>query len=70
VEDSALDISLVICTFDRLAHLSRLLSMLLRQQTSLRFEIIVVDNHPPAAAAARQEGIKWIEEPRTGLLRA
>lgn len=67
MEDRALDISLVICTYDRPARVARLLPLLARQQTSFRFEIVVVDNHPGSGVPVRQDGVRWLEEPRRGL---
>ena len=67
MEDRRFDISVVICTFDRPTELGRLLAALATQRTSLRFEVIVVENHPGPGWSPPSEGARWIQEPREGL---
>ncbi|MBZ5602619.1 MAG: glycosyltransferase [Acidobacteriia bacterium] len=63
--------SIVICTCNRAEALDRLLASILRQQSGLAFEIIVVDNHPASGSTAELKTkfpqVRWIEEPRSGV---
>jgi len=67
----SLDVSIVICTCARPAQLERLLKSIQRQQTSLAYEIIVVDNRPEGDAIAglkgRFENVRWAVEHKEGL---
>ena len=67
----SLDVSIVICTCARPAQLERLLTSIQRQQTSLAYEIIVVDNKPEgdaiAGLKARFENVRWAVEHKEGL---
>jgi GT2 family glycosyltransferase len=72
--DEAPEISVVISTYDRPFALARCLHALLLQDTSHRFEIIVVDNCPQLGAltalAAQFPSLRWLHQPVTGLSRA
>jgi glycosyltransferase involved in cell wall biosynthesis len=68
------EVSIVICTRDRPDRLKRLLDSIRQQQTTLIFEVIVVDNHPASLALEPLKGgldwVHWTVEPRAGLSRA
>ena len=64
---SGFDVSVIICTCGPPAGLSRVLESVRRQRTSLRFEIIVVDNRTERTAEAPPPGVRWIVEERAGL---
>ena len=65
------EVSIVICTRDRPDRLKRLLDSIRQQQTTLIFEVIVVDNHPASLALEPLKGgldwVHWTVEPRAGL---
>src|SRR5712691_3895642 len=67
----AVDVSIVVCTFDRPAALEVALGHLTRQKTDLRLEIIVVDNHPESGLTPpivrSIAGARLISESRRGL---
>jgi glycosyltransferase involved in cell wall biosynthesis len=69
-----IDISIVLCTFDRPASLARCLHALQQQQTPRTFEIIVVDNHPASNLTtpliATFPSVRWEQEALPGLSRA
>lgn len=74
-----MDISVVICTFDRLESLSRALRSCLQQDVpdSLAFEIIVVGNSPEGNArdaveqiATAQVTMTYVHEPRSNISHA
>jgi len=64
-------VSIVICTFQRAESLERLLISIERQVTELVYEIVVVDNHPTSCGCEdlklEYPCIRWIDEPRRGL---
>jgi glycosyltransferase involved in cell wall biosynthesis len=65
------DVSIVICTCARPAQLERLLKSIQRQEATLAYEIIVVDNKPEQDAIAglklRFENVRWAIEQKLGL---
>lgn len=69
-----MDISVVMATYNRCASLDPALQALLKQQTSLKYEVIVVDNNSDddtaakiQAYAAQDTRIKYVFEPRQGV---
>jgi glycosyltransferase involved in cell wall biosynthesis len=64
-------VSIIICTFQRGESLERLLLSIERQITELTYEVVVVDNDPASRSCESQKirypGIRWIDEPRQGL---
>ena len=69
-----LDVSVVVCTYNRAALLTRTVESLFAQKTEAAFEILVVDNNSsdntPAAVASLQTQspvtLSYIHEPRQG----
>ena len=69
--DSGIDVSVIVATRDRPDDLRACLGSLVAQQTTRRFEIIVVDNHPASGitppVVAGFTGVRLVTEPRGGL---
>ena len=63
------DASVVVCTCGRPAALERLLNSIARQNTSLRYEVIVVNNLPGTELPIKTTfgQARWIDEWRRGL---
>jgi len=70
----AVEISVIVPTYDRPAALVRCLGSLILQRSARAFEIIVVDNHPQSgltsAVAAQFPGVRWLQEPTPGVSHA
>jgi len=64
------DVSIVICTCRAGVRLTRLLESVWKQRTSLRYEIIVVENGPEVGTSEPASRVQWILERQPGLSHA